>query len=85
MTLQNLSLWDVAIAALLIVVNGAVSVALKLDLERKLAWAAVRTVVPELAKIDRSPWFRHETLAKHSATALYDALTKNKLAETLRG
>ena len=29
MTLQNLSLWDVAIAALLIVVNGAVSVALK--------------------------------------------------------
>ena len=37
MTLQNLSLWDVAIAALLIVVNGVVSVALKLDLERKLA------------------------------------------------
>ena len=25
--------------------NGALSVALKLDLERKLAWAAVRTVV----------------------------------------
>ncbi|NKJ47595.1 ABC transporter permease, partial [Burkholderia sp. SG-MS1] len=49
MTLQNLSLWDVAIAALLIVVNGAVSVALKLDLERKLAWAALRTVVQLLA------------------------------------
>jgi len=49
MSLQNLSLWDVAIAALLIVVNGAVSVALKLDLERKLAWAAVRTVVQLLA------------------------------------
>jgi len=49
MTLQNLTLWDVAIAALLIVVNGAVSVALKLDLERKLAWAAVRTVVQLLA------------------------------------
>jgi len=49
MNLQNLSLWDVAIAALLIVVNGAVSVALKLDLERKLAWAAVRTVVQLLA------------------------------------
>ena len=49
MTLQNLSLWDVAIAALLIVVNGAVSVLLKLDLERKLAWAAVRTVVQLLA------------------------------------
>src|ERR1700744_2496934 len=49
MNLQNLSLWDVAIAALLIVVNGAVSVALKLDLERKLAWAAVRTLVHVLA------------------------------------
>ena len=49
MTLQNLSLWDVGIAALLIVVNGAVSLALKLDLERKLAWAAVRTVVQLLA------------------------------------
>ncbi|GAB2919331.1 iron export ABC transporter permease subunit FetB [Paraburkholderia jirisanensis] len=49
MTLQNLSLWDVAIAALLIVVNGALSVALKLDLERKLAWAAVRTIVQLLA------------------------------------
>jgi len=49
MTLQNLSLWDVAIAALLIVVNGALSVALKLDLERKLALAAVRTIVQLLA------------------------------------
>ncbi|MGF6777520.1 ABC transporter permease [Paraburkholderia sp. GAS334] len=47
--LQNLSLWDVGIAALLIVVNGAVSVVLKLDLERKLAWAAVRTIVQLLA------------------------------------
>ncbi|CAG4891048.1 ABC transporter permease [Paraburkholderia gardini] len=47
--LQNLSLWDVGIAALLIVVNGALSVALKLDLERKLAWAAVRTIVQLLA------------------------------------
>ena len=49
MSLQNLSLGDVAIAALLIFVNGAVSVALKLDLERKLAWAALRTVVQLLA------------------------------------
>src|SRR5580698_1591558 len=49
MMLQNLSLWDVGIAALLIVVNGALSVALKLDLERKLAWAALRTVVQLLA------------------------------------
>ena len=42
---QNLSLFDIALSAALIVVNGALSVALKLDLERKLAWAAVRTVV----------------------------------------
>jgi putative ABC transport system permease protein len=47
--LQNLSIGDVAIAALLVFVNGAVSVLLKLDLERKLAWAAVRTVVQLLA------------------------------------
>jgi len=47
--LQNLSLGDIAIAALLVFVNGAVSVLLKLDLERKLAWAAVRTVVQLLA------------------------------------
>ena len=47
--LQNLGIGDVAIAALLVFVNGAVSVLLKLDLERKLAWAAVRTVVQLLA------------------------------------
>ena len=46
---QSLSLWDVGIAALLILVNGVLSVALKLDLERKLAWAAVRTVVQLMA------------------------------------
>lgn len=46
---------------------------------------AVRAVEPEIAKVDASPWFRHETFAKHSATSLYEALTKNKLAETLRG
>ncbi|WP_028231044.1 ABC transporter permease [Paraburkholderia mimosarum] len=43
--LQDLSLLDVAIAALLVIVNGAISVALSLGLERKLAIAAVRTVV----------------------------------------
>jgi len=42
---QNLSLVDIGLAAALIVVNGALSVALKLGLERKLAWAAVRTIV----------------------------------------
>ncbi|CAM2173926.1 putative ABC transport system permease protein [Paraburkholderia sacchari] len=47
--LQNLGIGDVAIAALLVFVNGAVSVLLKLDLEHKLAWAAVRTVVQLLA------------------------------------
>jgi putative ABC transport system permease protein len=46
---QNLSLFDIGIAVCLIVINGALSVALKLGLERKLAWAAVRTVVQLLA------------------------------------
>jgi putative ABC transport system permease protein len=46
---QNLSLADVAIATLLIVVNAGVSAALSLGLGRKLAWAAVRTVVQLLA------------------------------------
>lgn len=43
--LHELSLADVAIAALLIVVNGAISVVLALGLGRQLALAAVRTVV----------------------------------------
>jgi putative ABC transport system permease protein len=42
---QNLSLIDCALAAALIVVNGALSVALNLGLERKLFVAAVRTIV----------------------------------------
>lgn len=46
---QNLSLIDISIAAALIVVNGVLSVVLKLDLERKLAIAAVRSVVQLLA------------------------------------
>jgi putative ABC transport system permease protein len=48
-SLEQLSLVDVAIATLLIVVNGAVSAALSLGLGRKLALAAVRTVVQLLA------------------------------------
>lgn len=47
--LQPLGLVDVGIAALLIVVNGAVSAALSLGLGRQLALAAVRTVVQLLA------------------------------------
>jgi putative ABC transport system permease protein len=46
---QNLSLVDIGIAVSLIVVNGALSVGLKLGLERKLAWAAIRTIVQLLA------------------------------------
>lgn len=42
---QMLSAWQVGIAALLILVNGALSIGLGLGLERRLAWAAVRTVV----------------------------------------
>ena len=41
----NLGFLDLALAALLVAVNGAVSVALSLGLERKLLWASVRTVV----------------------------------------
>ena len=49
MDYQNLSLWDIGIASSLILVNGLLSLLLKLDLERKLAMAAVRTVVQLLA------------------------------------
>lgn len=45
----KLSAWQVGIAAALILVNGALSVALGLGLERRLAWAAVRTVAQLLA------------------------------------
>jgi putative ABC transport system permease protein len=45
----NLSYLDLAVAALLVMVNGAVSIALSLDLERKLLWASVRTVVQLVA------------------------------------
>ncbi|MFX8164557.1 ABC transporter permease, partial [Acinetobacter baumannii] len=43
------SAWQVGIAAALILVNGALSIGLGLGLERRLAWAAVRTVVQLLA------------------------------------
>jgi len=45
MSYHDLSAFDVAVAAALIVVNGAISLALGLGLERRLAVAAVRTVV----------------------------------------
>jgi len=45
MTFHELSAWDVAIAAALILINGAISVGLKLGLEKRLAWASLRTVV----------------------------------------
>lgn len=40
-----LSHLDVAIAACLILINGAISVGLQLGLEKRLAWASFRTVV----------------------------------------
>lgn len=46
---QSLSLFDIGIAVSLIIVNGALSVALKLHLERQLGWAALRTIVQLLA------------------------------------
>jgi putative ABC transport system permease protein len=45
----DLSATDMAIAAILILINGALSVLLKLGLERQLLVAAVRTVVQLLA------------------------------------
>ncbi|VVE75922.1 putative iron export permease protein FetB [Pandoraea captiosa] len=47
--IKTLSLTDVALATLLIAINGVISLFLQLDLERKLAWAAVRTVTQLLA------------------------------------
>jgi len=49
MNYQNLTALDMAIAAALILINGALSLALRLGLERQLLWAAVRTVVQLLA------------------------------------
>ena len=44
-TYIELSLVQVALAATLIAINGAISVALRLGLERALFWASIRTVV----------------------------------------
>ncbi|QXI30933.1 ABC transporter permease [Pseudomonas vanderleydeniana] len=49
MNYQNLTLADLAIAASLILVNGIISLMLRLEIERVLFWAAVRTVVQLLA------------------------------------
>jgi putative ABC transport system permease protein len=49
MNYQNLTAIDLAIAATLILINGALSVMLKLGLERQLLWASIRTVVQLLA------------------------------------
>ena len=43
-TYLELSYWQVGLAALLVLINGAISVALRLEMERSLAVAAVRTV-----------------------------------------
>jgi len=43
-SVENLSAVDVAVAAVLVLVAGAVSLGLRLGLERRLAWASVRTV-----------------------------------------
>ena len=49
MNYQNLSALDMAIAASLILINGALSLVLRLGLERQLVWASIRTVVQLLA------------------------------------
>lgn len=45
MSYIDLSYWQVALAALLILVNAAISLALRLDLERTLLIASIRTTV----------------------------------------
>ena len=45
MNYQNLTALDMGIAASLILINGALSLLLRLGLGRQLLWAAVRTVV----------------------------------------
>lgn len=45
MSYYDLSAWDVALASLLILINGAISIALGLGLERRLLVATIRTVV----------------------------------------
>ncbi|NLX55390.1 MAG: iron export ABC transporter permease subunit FetB [Planctomycetaceae bacterium] len=45
MTYIDLTYTQVAAAALLILINGAISIALRLGMERTLAWASVRTVL----------------------------------------
>ncbi|HUG19723.1 MAG TPA: iron export ABC transporter permease subunit FetB [Planctomycetaceae bacterium] len=45
MNFHELSVLDVFVAALLILVNGVISVALKLEIEKRLALATVRTLV----------------------------------------
>jgi putative ABC transport system permease protein len=60
MSLIELSNWDLVAAASLILVNGAVSLLLKLRLERRLFIAAVRTVVQLLLIGLALEWvFRH--------------------------
>jgi len=44
-TYIDLTYTQVAAAALLILINGAISIALRLGMERTLAWASVRTVL----------------------------------------
>lgn len=41
---------------------------------------AVRDVVPELSKMNRSAWFRHEVLSRAPAVALYSELTRGENA-----
>ncbi len=78
--LHELSTVDVAVATSLIIVNGAVSIGLKLGLEKRLAIAATRTIV-QLALIGFIlEWiFRWERwdvfLAQFAVFAIYISLS----------
>jgi putative ABC transport system permease protein len=74
---HDLSYWQVLIGALLIVINGAISLLLRLDLERRLFLASVRTVVQLLAVGFLLEWiFRQE----HWATVLLWMLIMSVIA-----
>jgi hypothetical protein len=48
------------------------------DHDYVLTIPAVREVVPQLQKLNPSPWFRHEVLSRTSAVALYRDLTQGE-------
>ena len=57
----DLTVWQVALAALLMIVNGVISIAMKLKLERTLLIASLRTVI-QLTLVGMAVSYTHLTL-----------------------